>query len=63
MNEKKRIHIKINGVVQGVGFRPFLHRAAQKYKIGGWVRNTQDGVELEAEEMCIRDRACSTLSQ
>lgn len=49
MNEKKRIHIKINGVVQGVGFRPFLHRAAQKYKIGGWVRNTQDGVELEAE--------------
>lgn len=49
MSGKKRIRMKINGVVQGVGFRPFLHRAARKYGVAGWVRNTQAGVELEVE--------------
>ena len=40
-----RIRITVNGIVQGVGFRPFLHRLAEKYHTGGWVRNTSDGLE------------------
>lgn len=39
------LRIAIEGVVQGVGFRPFLHRLAEKYQICGWVRNTSRGVE------------------
>lgn len=39
------LRITIEGVVQGVGFRPFLHRLAEKYQICGWVRNTSRGVE------------------
>ena len=36
-------------MVQGVGFRPFLHRLAARLGLGGWARNTPAGVELEAE--------------
>ena len=47
-----RIRITVNGIVQGVGFRPFLHRLAEKYHTGGWVRNTSDGLEgvLDGEQ-------------
>lgn len=45
----RRIHLEIQGTVQGVGFRPFLHRLAEKYGLGGWARNTSGGVEVEAE--------------
>ena len=44
-DNRRQIDIKIEGIVQGVGFRPFLHRLAQKYDIGGWVRNTSAGLE------------------
>ena len=44
-----RIRITVNGIVQGVGFRPFLHRLAEKHRISGWVKNTAFGVEIEAE--------------
>ncbi len=44
-----RIHIAVSGIVQGVGFRPFLHRLAQSHQLNGWVRNTSSGVELELE--------------
>ena len=37
------------GIVQGVGFRPFLHRLASRLGLGGWARNTPAGVELELE--------------
>lgn len=43
----KAIHIK--GVVQGVGFRPFVYHLAQKYELKGWVRNTSAGVDIRAE--------------
>lgn len=48
---KKRIclELKIKGIVQGVGFRPFVYRLAQEYQINGWVRNESDGVRLEIE--------------
>jgi hydrogenase maturation protein HypF len=41
----KKIHIK--GVVQGVGFRPFVYSLALKNNITGWVRNSSNGVEIE----------------
>lgn len=41
------IHVK--GIVQGVGFRPFVYRLARKYKLFGWVLNARDGVHIHAE--------------
>ena len=47
----KIIRIEVEGIVQGVGFRPFLHRLASRHHICGWVRNTSAGLEgiLEGE--------------
>ena len=42
---RKCLRITIEGVVQGVGFRPFLQRLAEEYHICGWVRNTSRGLE------------------
>ncbi len=42
-----RIHI--NGIVQGVGFRPFVYKLAQEYGIQGWVNNASDGVDIHAQ--------------
>ena len=41
--------ISVRGVVQGVGFRPFIYRLAQQYDLKGWVRNTSGNVEIEVE--------------
>jgi hydrogenase maturation protein HypF len=41
--------IRIEGVVQGVGFRPFVFRLAQEYGIKGWVLNSSEGVMIWAE--------------
>ena len=49
MRDLHRIHIAVSGIVQGVGFRPFLHRLARECSLNGWVRNTSSGVELELE--------------
>ncbi|MBR3473500.1 MAG: carbamoyltransferase HypF [Oscillospiraceae bacterium] len=43
------VHIKIHGIVQGVGFRPFMHRLVREHKLAGSIRNTSSGVELELE--------------
>lgn len=40
-----QLRIEIEGIVQGVGFRPFLHRLAEEHRITGWVRNTSAGLE------------------
>ncbi len=40
---------QIRGVVQGVGFRPFVFRTAERHALGGWVRNDSDGVLLEVQ--------------
>ena len=42
-------HIRVTGVVQGVGFRPFVWRLARELNIVGWVRNDAQGVDLHAE--------------
>jgi hydrogenase maturation protein HypF len=41
--------IRFTGVVQGVGFRPFVYRIALEMKIAGWVINTSEGVTIHAE--------------
>ena len=40
--------IEIRGIVQGVGFRPWVFRLASIHGIGGWVRNDDAGVTIEA---------------
>lgn len=47
--QKSRKFIEINGIVQGVGFRPFIYNLAIKYKLNGWVNNTPMGVLVDAE--------------
>lgn len=44
-----RRHILVRGLVQGVGFRPFVYRRAVSLDLKGFVRNTPEGVEIEAE--------------
>jgi hydrogenase maturation protein HypF len=46
-SQKRRLHVKIEGIVQGVGFRPFVHQLARRHQLEGWVRNRADGVEAE----------------
>lgn len=41
------LRIKVRGIVQGVGFRPFIYALAIQYQLTGWVRNTSAGVEIE----------------
>lgn len=41
--------IRVRGVVQGVGFRPFMYRLAQEHNLAGWVLNGEDGVAIYAE--------------
>lgn len=44
------LHFLIQGRVQGVGFRWYVHREASELDLRGWVRNTEDGeVEVVAE--------------
>jgi hydrogenase maturation protein HypF len=42
-------HVTITGVVQGVGFRPFVYNLATESSLAGWVLNHSGGVELEVE--------------
>jgi len=41
--------LAIRGVVQGVGFRPFVHRLAIKHELAGWVRNASGDVQIQVE--------------
>ena len=51
MNDSSRtaVRISVRGVVQGVGFRPFVYSLAIRYGLRGWVLNTSAGVEVLAE--------------
>ncbi|MBE9512793.1 MAG: carbamoyltransferase HypF [Chloroflexi bacterium] len=49
LRAKKLAKIKVHGVVQGVGFRPFIYRLACEHNLGGWVRNTSGNVAIEVE--------------
>jgi hydrogenase maturation protein HypF len=43
------LSISVRGVVQGVGFRPFVYQLATKHKLTGWVLNTSGDVKIEVE--------------
>ncbi|HEU5170162.1 MAG TPA: carbamoyltransferase HypF [Gemmatimonadales bacterium] len=43
------MRLRITGVVQGVGFRPFVHRLALRHALTGWVRNSAGDVRIEVE--------------
>ena len=45
----QRAKATINGIVQGVGFRPFIYNLAQKRGLGGYIANTSTGVDIEVE--------------
>ncbi|MEG2007613.1 MAG: carbamoyltransferase HypF [Oscillospiraceae bacterium] len=44
-----RVGIEVRGIVQGVGFRPFIHRAVKDFGFTGWVRNSSEGADMELE--------------
>ena len=45
----KLAKVSVRGIVQGVGFRPFVYNLALKHNLSGWVRNTSGNVEIEIE--------------
>ncbi len=47
--KNNRYRLKIEGIVQGVGFRPFVYQIALKHDIKGFVKNSSEGVFIEAE--------------
>jgi hydrogenase maturation protein HypF len=46
---QQRLRIILRGVVQGVGFRPFIYRLATELDLVGWVNNSAQGVVIEVE--------------
>ncbi|MFB6128286.1 MAG: carbamoyltransferase HypF, partial [Halorhabdus sp.] len=63
MSERTRAAISVTGVVQGVGFRPFVYRTATENALAGRVKNTGDGrveIVLEGQQASI-DAFLSTL--
>ena len=50
-----RVAVRVRGIVQGVGFRPFVHRAATARGLAGWIRNGTDclGLEVEGPEAAV----------
>ncbi len=44
-----RTAVFVTGIVQGVGFRPFIYRIARDAGLSGFVLNTSEGVEIEVE--------------
>ena len=44
-----RLQLKIEGAVQGVGFRPFIYHLAHSLDLTGWIRNTPQGLLIEIE--------------
>ena len=49
LSTMRTIEIKIKGIVQGVGFRPFMHRLVRRHGLKGNIRNTSSGVTVELE--------------
>ncbi len=49
MPELRSASIHITGIVQGVGFRPFVYGLAVRFRLDGWVRNTSAGVDIEVD--------------
>ena len=46
---KSRARLFVKGIVQGVGFRPFIYGLAGSHSLNGWVLNSTEGVSIEVE--------------
>src|SRR5438105_3432881 len=58
-----RRRFRIRGVVQGVGFRPFVYGLAVRHGLGGFVLNDGEGLLVEAEgPTCKLDRFAADLA-
>jgi hydrogenase maturation protein HypF len=49
MSDLQGAKVHITGIVQGVGFRPFVHGLAIRFGLTGWTRNTSAGVDIEVD--------------
>ncbi len=59
----KAVRVAVSGIVQGVGFRPFVYRLAQRFGLAGRVRNTPTGVTIEVEGLGDAiDRFCEAVT-
>ena len=47
--ESLAVRVLVSGIVQGVGFRPFVYNLARQNGVKGWVRNTSGNVEIHLE--------------
>lgn len=71
MNEREeknggvvRVAVQVRGIVQGVGFRPFVYRIACQNGLAGWVQNEADTVRIEVEGPAQRvDRFLAALRE
>ena len=48
-NSRRRIRVRLRGIVQGVGFRPFVHNLALELNLAGYVLNSSAGLVTEVE--------------
>lgn len=57
VNGTSALAVRVHGLVQGVGFRPFVHRLALRHGLTGWVRNDSAGVQIaiDGPSGAIRD--------
>lgn len=55
MASLKGSHIEVTGIVQGVGFRPFIFSLAKHFDLSGWVLNNSRGVAIEVfgDAQCV----------
>ncbi len=58
MDKSNTYKIEISGIVQGVGFRPFIYRTAARHKLDGTISNTTEGVviKINAKDQAALDR-------
>jgi len=54
INSIARCHVHVRGIVQGVGFRPFVYNLARRLQLSGFVLNSSAGVFIEAEGPQVR---------
>lgn len=54
VTETHRLRIRIRGIVQGVGFRPFVYALALRHDLAGWVLNDGEGVLVEVEGEAVQ---------
>lgn len=45
----KRVFLTVEGIVQGVGFRPYVYNLAASFNLKGWVNNNSEGVYIDIE--------------